>query len=770
MGGDPSERLEIALTRLSDEDRAVLALRFRDGLDDEQAAERLETPTSELMWRRLRLVSELAGEAGREDPAYALTVQRKLAELEPEAWEGALPEPEHGRLSRLLGPGRLAGRGRALGTGALLILPAALLVYLSFNGGGFFAGGPAVAAVAVLVAMVLRVTLADRPFEGFGPGVAVGAVGLGLLAVLALTSAAWSDAPSRALLEFDRVLLYLLVLVLTGSVLRSAARVRWMARGLAAAILTVCLVGLVTRVLPELWPIQPHLENGRLSYPLTYWNASGLLAALGIVLHLWLASDGREPRGFRLLGAAGLPILATTLLLTFSRGGIAAAVLGTVAFAVIARQRLLLTGLLGAGPPTAVALVAVYRADLLGTEDYTSAAAVAQGEKTALVIGLCCAAALLLRALLLPVDRLLGRLRLPIPPGRRRLFGITAAIAGVAAGLLAALALGAPGYVERQYEGFVNGEGVASTKSRERLTNPSANGRIEFWHVARKSWERERLLGQGAGTFQTLWTRQRPDEMPGTDGHSLYLETLAEMGVVGLILLLVVVGAVLLRLLLLARALDRGVYAAGAAMALAWAVHAGTDWDWELPAVTLPFFAVGGLALAGSVRRFGPPARLTRVVIALALILVALTPLAIAASQRALNASVRAFKHGDCTVAIDRALDSLEALDVRPEPYEILGYCDARRARTGRLGVEMMSEAVERDPDNWEFHYGLALARGAARMDPRRSARTAVRLNPGNGLARRLVRRLDTASPQEWEARARAAPPPILVQSSGPRP
>mgnify|MGYP006175038649 CR=1 FL=1 len=39
----------------------------------------------------------------------------------------------------------------------------------------------------------------------------------------------------------------------------------------------VCLGGLLTRVLPDVFPIAPNVLDQRLSYPITYWNGVGLL-------------------------------------------------------------------------------------------------------------------------------------------------------------------------------------------------------------------------------------------------------------------------------------------------------------------------------------------------------------------------------------------------------------------------------------------------------------------------------------------------------------
>lgn len=752
----------------------MLEILLEDGRTEEEIGEAAGLAATEVPWRRAELVNAVAQDAGAEGPEAVLAASETLRELVAE-----VPERAPGRASHDddLAPEReapavddgdpapereefAAGARRALlargiGVAAVLALPGALTVYLGVNGGGFFAGTTGIVVLVVILAMVLRITLADQPFEGVGAPLAVAIGALGLFAVWTLVSSTWSDSPSRALLEFDRALLYLAVLVLAGSLLRTPGRLRWMVRGVVAGIVVVCVIGLISRVLPEVWPIDPNIAEDRLSYPLTYWNALGLLAGLGIVLALLLTSDEREPRPSRVLAAAVVPMLGATLLLTFSRGGIVAAAIGIVAFALLGRPRGLLTGMVAVGPATAVAVVLTYRADLLGTDRYTTEAAVAQGQDAAIAIALCMAGALLLRLLLLPADGLLSRIHLPPRIRRPVIAGATAS--AILITVVAALTLDAPGYVDRQYEGFVDGSGIATATTRDRLTNPGNNGRTDFWRVAGDAWQRERVHGAGAGIYQTLWNRHRPAEQPGTDGHSLYLEVLAELGIIGLALLAVALAAILGRLAYLARGPDRALYAGVLAAGVAWACHAGIDWDWEMPAVTLPFFALGGLALARDSARLRPPGRPLRVALGAGLLVIAVTPALIAVSQTRLTESVRAFREGDCDVAIDRALSSASTLSVRPEPYEILGYCDARRRGAGLLGVQMMGEAVKRDPDNWEFHYGLALVRGAAGLDPRPAAEAAHRLNPRNELTRDAVRRFDTADPVKWERRARAA-------------
>src|SRR5205807_5655804 len=91
-------------------------------------------------------------------------------------------------------------------------------------------------------------------FEGVNRQVLLAGGALLLYAGWTLLSALWSDSTSRSLIEFDRALLYALVLLLFGSVAGTPARLQWLVRGLAAAIVVVGTIALITRVLPNVWP------------------------------------------------------------------------------------------------------------------------------------------------------------------------------------------------------------------------------------------------------------------------------------------------------------------------------------------------------------------------------------------------------------------------------------------------------------------------------------------------------------------------------------
>ena len=119
--------------------------------------------------------------------------------------------------------------------------------------------------------------------------------------------------------------------------------------------------------------------------------------------------------------------------------------------------------------------------------------------------------------------------------------------------------------------------------------------RLSYWRVAVDVAADHPIAGAGPGAFAVEWLRRRTIDERVRNAHSLELQTLADLGLVGLALLAAALrgGAAARRAL---RA-DRALAAGPAAAALTWALHAGLDWDWEMPAVTLVAVALAGLLL-----------------------------------------------------------------------------------------------------------------------------------------------------------------------------
>ncbi len=633
----------------------------------------------------------------------------------------------------------------------MLLAPAAL-IYLSFNAGGYFPNTPAFVAIVFAQALVLRTTLADRPFEGFCRVLAVPLAALTLYAAWQLTSSLWSHAAARTLDSYDRTLLYVLALALFGSVRYARRQANALVLAVFAGLAAVCLIGLISRVLPHVWPTAPSFFNDRLSYPLTYWNAEGMVAALVLILGLHLSADRAQHWSVRVLAAALFPAVAATLLLTFSRGAVGVTIIGLLAYCLLTRAGTLPATLLALAPTTAIALHSAWDATLLATQHPTSPPAVSQGHQVAAVVAACMLGAGVLRAALLPADRRLGDLRLfRTPPSRAVRFG--AAAGAVLLIAVVAVGAGADSFAAREYNRFVsdNAEPSAS-QTRERLTDPANNSRLPQWRAAVRIFDTEKLRGTGAGTFQQYYLRYRTDAPYVTDAHSLYLQSLAELGVVGFVLIVIVVLAILGGLAARIRGPDRPQYAALFAMTLAWAIHQAVDWDWQMPAVTLGVFILAGMALArprdGRPGRSGLPA--SRTLVAFGWLVLAVAPLLAGISYARLQRSGGDLRRGDCTSAKREALSSLSLSAKRPQSYVIIGVCDLEQG-FAQAAVPAMSKAVSLEPESWEEHYWLAVAQASAGIDPGPAIRRALVLNRFEPGLKDTVQLLGTSGPRQWE-------------------
>ncbi len=205
----------------------------------------------------------------------------------------------------------------------------------------------------------------------------------------------------------------------------------------------------------------------------------------------------------------------------------------------------------------------------------------------------------------------------------------------------------------------------------------------------------------------------------------------AELGWIGIALLLVVfavpLGVAIRRLW----GPERHLHAAFLAAAVALLAHAMVDWDWEMPA-RLHLVLRRRRRVARGTRRSRTarePRRLTRLLAGLAILLVAVTPLTVTASQSRLNRGVTALRDGDCATATNSALGSLDALSSQAGAFEVLGWCDARAGEL-KLAMAAMRNAQRRDPGDWHYAYGLAVTQALAGEDPRPAAALAKRLNP----------------------------------------
>ena len=163
----------------------------------------------------------------------------------------------------------------------------------------------------------------------------------------------------------------------------------------------------------------------------------------------------------------------------------------------------------------------------------------------------------------------------------------------------------------RAWDQFSSSDVQFPNQPEQHFSQLNGAGRHDYFRVAIDSFDEKPLLGSGAGTYQFAWDRHRTIAQPVHNAHSLYLEAFAELGVVGGLLVLALVGLLLWTGFAAWRAAphpQRERYAALFAATLAFAVVAGLDWFWEIAGLGAVFFLAAGVLVAARCAQLPPPA------------------------------------------------------------------------------------------------------------------------------------------------------------------
>jgi hypothetical protein len=581
-----------------------------------------------------------------------------------------------------------------------------LVVYLGLKGGGYDPLVHDQVGIAVWWVVLAGVLVGALPRQRLGN---FAWCALGLLAAFTVWTAlslGWTESAERTSADLARVSGYLGVLFLA-LLARGPDAARRMLAALGTGIAFVAIVGLLSRLHPSWFPEATQTAQildapDRLAYPINYWNGLAALIAIGLPLLLQLASDVRSV-ALRALAAAAIPALALTVYFTISRGGIAASFLAIGVYLVFASDRLpkLLTALV-AGAGGAILVVAASQRDAL-QEGLLGPAAHSQGNEMLWMTIVVCAGVGLIQAglsLALLHDMRPRWTRVP----RQRAIAFTAV--GLLALLVAAIAIDAPQRASNGWDDFKQ-PNSGPGEGHERLGSVAGESRYQFWSAAVRQNETKPLTGTGSGTFEYWWSRDGTTGETVHDTHSLYMQTLGELGVVGLALL----GGFLLAILI-----GGGVLAAGAgpqarpwlaaalAGCVAFCVTASFDWMWQIPVLPVALLLLASvLVTAGDGSReggksgFATPLRVAFIAVAIAAIVAIAIPLS---SSSLLRQSQTDAREGNPAAALSAARSAQNAQPdaASPRVQEALLLESAGNLPAAATAARA---ATERESTNW---------------------------------------------------------------------
>jgi O-antigen ligase len=584
-------------------------------------------------------------------------------------------------------------------------LPFLLIAYLGLRGGGYDEIIRGEIGVAVWWFVLLGAAVGALPVARLGRSawIAIGVLA-GFTAWTAL-GISWSESAERSMAEVGRVAALLGVFVLALAV-QGPGSLRRMVSGVAAAISLIAGVALLSRLHPSWFP---ELEapvflpesQARLHYPLAYWNGLGAFCAIGIPLLLGLATVARSAVA-RSVAVAAVPLVALTLFFTLSRGGAAALAIALVVLAALHPRRLALAAYGAVAAAGSIVLIAAanQRGDL--TDGLVTGTAASQGdEMLAMTVMVCVGIGLVAMAVALADRHGVG----PRPTFGRRPPARVIAAAAVAA-VAVALVAGLPGQLSDAWEDFK--DPAVPAAGSERFDSTGGSGRYQFWETALDANATDPLVGIGAGTYEFFWAREGSLPTFVRDAHSLYFETLAELGIVGLLLILAVVAVPFAAGIRRRRGLDppeRAWLAAALAGCAAFAIAAGIDWAWELTVLPVTFLLLAAAVIGRSPRDDTAasepggwfPARIVLPALAAAGIAAVAIPMVGADSVRSSQANVRA---QDLSAALGdaRSAEDIEPYAATPALQQAL-VLELQGDLAG--AIEAARAATEAEATNW---------------------------------------------------------------------
>ena len=577
------------------------------------------------------------------------------------------------------------------------------------------------ALVALLVAAVIVIARRELRIGVLEMTVPLALLGLTIWSV---ASAAWSASATQPVLQSQRTLMYAAV-AFTSLLFARSRSYRPLLAGVCTAVTVICCYSLATRLFPGRVGSSDSIAGYRLGAPLGYWNALGIFAVLGTLLAVGFAARGRNV-AVRGLASAATVALVPALYFTYSRGAWAAFAIGVVTMLALDSGRLqLVTTLAVVAPWPAIAVWQATRSEPLTHIGSKLTAIEHAGHRFAIYLAVLALAAALTMFIYAVLER---RVRLP---GSVRLvyaaFLLLAVIVGLA---LLTHRYGSPGTIAHKgYTSFMGpSRSVSNGDLNTRLFSLGGGERIPQWQVAWREYKAHPWLGSGAGSYERYWNEYRPIEFKVRNVHNLYLETLAELGPIGLGLLVI---ALAMPLVAAIRTRRRALVPAAAGAYVAFLGHAAVDWGWQIPGVTLAALFCGVAVLIASRQSLATPGRvvgraLRGTVLGLVVLLGVLAFVGLR-GNRAIASSENAATRVQWTQSARDARSARSWAPWSSRPWQLLGEAQAALGNNAAARASF-EHALRKNKQDWSIWLDLAVASNGA--EQRKAFAKATMLNP----------------------------------------
>ncbi len=574
--------------------------------------------------------------------------------------------------------------------------------------------------------VILLAFVAARPSVPRGAS-ALAVTGLFALGFWSLASTQWTELGDLAVTDGARWFLYGVLLVVLLYLVRDGSSRKLLIGATTAGVLVMAAY-LQIRLLVDDGAVLELFVANRLNSPLDYINgvATYLLAGLWPLIAVAERARNHLLRGLAAFGAVQLVVLTV---LTQSRGAVVALVASTMLIMAIVPGRsvrawvlfTVLGGIAICGP--ALREVVDTGADVLSISALR--AVVWTGLLGGFVSGLLVAAGSAFSATL---DR-----------GSPQTRYVRSVVSGAGLAVICVVLLGGAiigvgsraDQIREQVDSFTS---LEETDGESRLTSGGGN-RYDYWRVAFKQFEENPLTGVGAGNYTKTYYLERRTSEDVQQAHSIQLQILGELGLVGGIALAAFVGAIFFGLWTTARGTpsSRGaepaLAVAGGGTFLVWLFHTSVDWMHLLPGLTAIAICAAAVLLPG-LRPLG--SRYSALVIGIVAVLVATISFPVIKQLRAQQLQSQALEklETDPVAALVAARDSL-ALEPSQRSYFMES---AAFARLGQYvpARDALLEATRNAPHDfvaWGLLGDLATRRGLD-QEAQRYYRRALRLNP----------------------------------------